>query len=80
MTDLYSDKLVREAIWTEVSLIVRFFFPDQPIGFGDLCREDDGSWTASIHTIENGVRETYELGMLFSDPCHAEPIFHIIAA
>ena len=70
--DLFNEKTVRGAIFTETFQIVRHFFPDQPIGVSDLYRCDDGSWTASIYMLSNGVRETYELGMLFSDPVHAE--------
>ena len=70
--DQLSDQAVRHAIWTEVFQIVTRFFPDVPVGVSNLCREVDGSWNASIYMVSNGVRETYVLGMLFSDPRNAE--------
>jgi hypothetical protein len=71
-SEIFIEQTVRDAIWTEVFHIVTHFFPGLPIGVGDLYREDNGSWTASIYMVSNGVRETYELGALFCDPLNLD--------
>ncbi len=68
---LYQEREVRFAILTEVSQMVRQFFPETLVGFGDLFRQDDGTWTVSLYMPETGIRETYALGLMFSDPAHA---------
>ena len=70
-SSLYSEREVRFALLTEVSQMVRQFFPETLVGFSDICREDDGAWTVSLYMPETGIRETYALGLMFSDPAHA---------
>lgn len=68
---LYTEREVCFAIHTEVSQLVRHFFTDTLVGFSDICRQDDGIWTVSLYIPETNVRDTYALGLLFSDPAHA---------
>ncbi len=68
---LYAEREVHFAILTKVSQMVRQFFPETLVGFSDLYWEDDGTWTVSLHMPETGIRETYALGLIFSDPMHA---------
>ena len=70
-TSPFEEREVRFAIWTEISQMVRQFFPETLVGFGDLYRQDDGTWTVSLYMPETGIRETYALGLMFSDPAHA---------
>lgn len=73
-TDTRSMNAEREvlfAIHTEVSQMVRQFFPETLVGFSDISRQDDGVWTASLYMPETRVRKSYALGMLFSDPVRA---------
>jgi hypothetical protein len=70
--EIFTEQTVRDAIWTEVFQIVTHFFTGLPFGVGDLYREDNGSWTATIYTVSSGVCETYELGALFCDPLNLD--------
>jgi hypothetical protein len=67
----YTEREVLFAIHTEVSQMVRQFFPETLVGFSDISRQDDGIWTVSLYMPETMVRDTYALGLLFSDPAHA---------
>lgn len=51
--------------------MVRQFFPEPLVGFGDIKRHDDCSWTVSLYIPESGIREIYDLGMLLSVPENA---------
>ena len=69
--NLYTERDIRFAIHTEVSQMVRQYFPQTLVGFSDICRQDDGIWTVSLYMPETCVHDTHTLGLLFSDPAHA---------
>lgn len=65
-----SEQDARFAIITEISLMVRKFFPETLVGFSDIYRRKNGAWTVSLYMPETEIRETYVIGMLFSDQMH----------
>jgi hypothetical protein len=69
-SSINAERDVRFAIMTEVSQMVRLFFPETLVGFSDVFRQDDGVWTVSLYMPETRIRETYVLGLLFSDQAH----------